>query len=310
MTKFIFKRIALMFPLLIVVSFLTFLMAYLTDRNPAVTILHAQGAPHITPELIEATKEKYGLNQPLLIQYKDWLIQAVQLNFGTSYITGDPVSERIGPAFWNTLKLTLISSLAVITTSIILGVMSALTRGRITDRIIRSVAFFLTALPSYWVASLLIMYISVSLNLLPTSGLAGPESYVLPVLVITMTYAGIYFRNVRRSMIEQLNEDYVLYLKACGVKPFTLTLHILRNALQVAVSLFCMSIPIIMGGIVVVEYIFAWPGLGQLSIKAILEQDFPVIQAYVLIVAALFVVFNTIADIINACLNPRLREGH
>ncbi len=220
------------------------------------------------------------------------------------------VAERIGPAFMNTLKLTIISSVMVMITSIILGVVSALKRGKFTDRAIRSVAFFLTALPSYWIASILIIYVSVKLNILPTSGLKiGPESYILPVIVITIAYAGIYFRNVRRSMVEQLNEDYVLYLRASGVKSITLMLHVLRNALQVAVSIFCMSIPMIMGGLVVIEYIFAWPGLGQLSLKAILEHDFPVIQAYVLIVAVLFIVFNTLADIINALLNPRLREG-
>ncbi|HHO5101409.1 TPA: nickel/cobalt ABC transporter permease [Staphylococcus aureus] len=309
MFKFILKRIALMFPLVIVVSFMTFLLTYITNENPAVTILHAQGTPNVTPELIAETNEKYGFNDPLLIQYKNWLLEAMQFNFGTSYITGDSVAERIGPAFMNTLKLTIISSVMVMITSIILGVVSALKRGKFTDRAIRSVAFFLTALPSYWIASILIIYVSVKLNILPTSGLTGPESYILPVIVITIAYAGIYFRNVRRSMVEQLNEDYVLYLRASGVKSITLMLHVLRNAIQVAVSIFCMSIPMIMGGLVVIEYIFAWPGLGQLSLKAILEHDFPVIQAYVLIVAVLFIVFNTLADIINALLNPRLREG-
>ena len=143
---------------------------------------------------------------------------------------------------------------------------------------------------------MLIIYISVKLNVLPTSGLTGPESYILPVLVVTITYAGIYFRNVRRA-IEQLNEDYVLYLRASGVHTLTLLSHVLRNALQVAVSIFCMSVPMIMGGLVVIENVF-WPGLGQLSIKAIVEHDFPVIQAYVLIVAVLFIIF--LADIINA----------
>lgn len=309
MFKFILKRMMIMVPLMIVVSFMTFLLTYITDENPAVTILHAQGTPDVSPQLIEETNEKYGLNDPLLIQYKNWLFQALQLDFGTSYITGDPVAERIGPAFFNTLKLTVISSIFVMITSIILGVVSALTREGFADRAIRSVAFFLTGLPSYWIASMLIIYISVNLNLLPTSGLTGPESYILPVVVITIAYAGIYFRNIRRSIVEQLNEDYVLYLKACRVKTKTLMLHVLRNALQVAVSIFCMSIPMIMGGLVVIEYIFAWPGLGQLSLKAILEHDFPVIQAYVLIVAILFVVFNTLADIINALLNPRLREA-
>ena len=309
MVKFIIKRIALMFPLLIVVSFMTFMMTYLTKGDPAVTILHAQGTPNITPQLIAETREKYGFNEPILIQYMNWLIEAIQFKFGSSYITGESVSERIGPAFFNTFKLTLISSISVIITSILLGVISALTKGKLTDRIIRSIAFFLTALPSYWIASMLIIYISVKLNVLPTSGLTGPESYILPVLVVTITYAGIYFRNVRRAIIEQLNEDYVLYLRASGVHTLTLLSHVLRNALQVAVSIFCMSVPMIMGGLVVIENVFAWPGLGQLSIKAIVEHDFPVIQAYVLIVAVLFIVFNTMADIINAYLNPKLREA-
>lgn len=126
MFKFILKRIALMFPLMIVVSFMTFLLTYITNENPAVTILHAQGTPNVTPELIAETNEKYGFNDPLLIQYKNWLLEAMQFNFGTSYITGDPVAERIGPAFMNTLKLTIISSVMVMITSIILGVVSAL----------------------------------------------------------------------------------------------------------------------------------------------------------------------------------------
>ena len=201
MVKFIIKRIALMFPLLIVVSFMTFMMTYLTKGDPAVTILHAQGTPNITPQLIAETREKYGFNEPILIQYMNWLIEAIQFKFGSSYITRESVSERIGPAFFNTFKLTLISSISVIITSILLGVISALTKGKLTDRIIRSIAFFLTALPSYWIASMLIIYISVKLNVLPTSGLTGPESYILPVLVVTITYAGIYFRNVRRAMI-------------------------------------------------------------------------------------------------------------
>ncbi|WP_436855392.1 nickel/cobalt ABC transporter permease [Staphylococcus caeli] len=310
MFKFIFKRVLFMFPLLLAVSFITFGLTYLTNENPAVAILHAQGAPNITPQLIDEINAQYGFNQPLLIQYWQWLVQAVHLDFGTSYITGDPVAERIAPAFFNTFKLTVVASIAIIITSITLGVVSAYTAGRLPDRMIRSLAFFLTALPSYWVASMFIIYFSVKLNLLPTSGLNGVESYILPVTVVTLSYAGIYFRNVRSSMVEQLNKDYVLYLKACGVKSSTVMWHVLRNALQVAVSIFCMSIPMIMAGMVVIEYIFAWPGLGQLSLKAILEQDFPVIQAYVLIVAVLFIVFNTLADVINAWLNPRLREVH
>ena len=168
----------------------------------------------------------------------------------------------------NTLKLTMISSVMVMITSIILGVVSALKEE--SSLIVRYVQWlsFLTALPSYWIASILIIYVSVKLNILPTSGLTGPESYILPVIVITIAYAGIYFRNVRRSMVEQLNEDYVLYLRASGVKSITLMLHVLRNALQVAVSIFCMSIPMIMGGLVVIEYIFALAWIRSIKFKS------------------------------------------
>ncbi|MDF3344861.1 ABC transporter permease, partial [Staphylococcus aureus] len=122
MVKFIMKRLTLMIPLLIVVTFMTFMMTYLTNEDPAVTILHAQGTPNITQDLIAETKEKYGLNQPIFTQYKNWLVDALQFKFGTSYITGDPVSERMGPAFMNTLKLTLISSVVVMITSVVLGI--------------------------------------------------------------------------------------------------------------------------------------------------------------------------------------------
>ena len=255
--------------------------------------------------MIAETNEKYGFNDPLLIQYKIGYLKRCNLILVQATLQ-DPVAERIGPAFMNTLKLTIISSVMVMITSIILGVVSALKEE--SSLIVRYVQWLSSNyLPSYWIASILIIYVSVKLNILPTSGLTGPESYILPVIVITIAYAGIYFRNVRRSMVEQLNEDYVLYLRASGVKSITLMLHVLRNALQVAVSIFCMSIPMIMGGLVVIEYIFAWPGLGQLSLKAILEHDFPVIQAYVLIGGIIYYIY-TLADI-NALLNPRLREG-
>ncbi|HGH0855061.1 TPA: ABC transporter permease, partial [Staphylococcus pseudintermedius] len=127
---------------------------------------------------------------------------------------------------------------------------------------------------------------------------------------ITLGYTGIYFRNVRSAVIQQLDQDYVLYMRAMGVPMSQLLVYVARNAMQVVVSIFCMSVPIILGGSVVIENVFAWPGMGQLSVKAVLEQDFPMIQAYVLIVSVLFILFNTLADVINMWLNPKLREEH
>ncbi len=304
----VIKRLLLTVPLLIVISFLTFALTHLSNEDPAVVILHAQEVPNISQSLIEQTREKYGLNDPFIVQYWEWFKSVVQLKFGHSFVTGEDVSLRLWPAFFNTLKLTLVSSVVIILLSMLLGIVTALFRGTWFDRVTRSTAFVLTAIPSYWLAAILIIFVSVKLNLLPTSGLTGPESYILPVLVITLGYTGIYFRNVRSAVIQQLDQDYVLYMRAMGVPTSKLLLYVARNAMQVVVSIFCMSIPLILGGSVVIENVFAWPGMGQLSVKAVLEQDFPIIQAYVLVVSVLFILFNTLADVINMWLNPRLRE--
>ena len=308
MGRYIIKRLAISIPLLWIISFLTFILINLSPLDPAEVVLQAQGVPKITDELIAHTKEELGMDQPFIIRYFDWLLACLNLDFGDSYVTGKPVWSLIGPAFINTLKLTLVSSVAIIVLSILLGVTCALKEGKTIDKSIRGFSFFLTAMPSYWLASLLIWFVSVKLDLLPTSGMDSYKSYILPVIIITISYAGIYFRNVRTSMLNNLNEDYVLYGRACGLPEKKIAMHILRNSLQVAISIFGMAVPIILGSTVVIENVFAWPGLGSLSVKAILSRDFPIIQAYVLILAAAFVLFNMISDIINAAMNPKLRN--
>nr|WP_154896363.1 nickel/cobalt ABC transporter permease [Paenibacillus xylanexedens] len=308
MGSFIVKRILLAIPLLLIISFLTFVLINLSPLDPAVVVLQAQEVPQITDELIAQTKEELGMDRPFMIQYGNWLLACLQLDFGESYVTGNSVWSMIGPAFVNTLKLTLISSVFIILFSILLGVICAMREGRMMDKSVRGFSFLLTAIPSYWLAAMLIWYFSVKLDLLPTSGMDSPQSYVLPVIVITVSYVGIYFRSVRSSMLNNLNEDYVLYARASGIPERKVTLHILRNSLQVSVSIFCMAIPIVLGSTVVIENVFAWPGLGRLSVKSILSRDFPIIQAYVLILAVTFVLFNTLSDIVNAALNPKLRK--
>ncbi|APH05830.1 nickel/cobalt ABC transporter permease [Bacillus weihaiensis] len=308
MGSYIVRRILIAVPLLLTISFLTFILINLSPLDPAEVVLQAQGVPEITEDLLEETKEELGMNKPFILQYFDWLFATLQLDFGESYINGKPVWSLLGPAFLNTFKLTLVSSVSIIFVSILLGVICALNEGKMIDKSVRGFSFFLTAMPSYWLASMLIWYISVKLDLLPTSGMESYKSYILPVIVITISYAGIYFRNVRTSMLNNLHEDYVLYGRASGLSEVKITKHILRNSLQVAVTIFGMSIPIILGSTVVIENVFAWPGLGTLSVNSILSRDFPIIQAYVLILATAFVLFNTISDIINAAMNPKLRN--
>ncbi|MBB6020739.1 nickel transport system permease protein [Paenibacillus sp. JGP012] len=308
MGSYIARRLLLTIPMLIIISLITFLLISLSPLDPAVVVLQAQDVPQITDELIAQTNEALGFNQPFLVRYLDWMKAVVQFDFGHSYVSGESVWSLIGPALLNTLKLTLVSSVFIILFSVLLGVLSALKEGKLLDRSVRGVSFFLTAMPSYWLAAMLIWYFSVKLDLLPTSGMDSYRSYILPVLVITVSYTGIYFRSVRSAMLSNMNEDYVFYARASGLSERKVMLHILRNSLQVAVSIFGMAIPIILGSTVVIENVFAWPGLGRLSVRSILSRDFPIIQAYVLILAVTFVLFNMFSDMINAALNPRLRK--
>jgi ABC-type dipeptide/oligopeptide/nickel transport systems, permease components len=308
MGGYIFRRSLLAVPLLLVISFLTFVLNSLSPMDPAEVVLHAQGIPRITAELLTETRTALGMDRPFLIRYLDWLRSCLQLDFGNSYITGKPVWSMLGPAFLNTLQLTILSVAAIIAVSIGLGIVCALTEGRWLDKSVRGAAFALTSMPSYLLAALLVWYFSVKLDWLPTNGKETIQSYILPVSVITISYAGLYFRIVRSAMLTNLNEDYVLFARACGLPESRITIRLLRNSLQTAVSVFCMAIPIIMGSTVVIENLFAWPGLGMLSVKSILSRDFPIIQAYVLVLAAAFVVVNTFSDIIHALINPKLRE--
>lgn len=308
MGGFILRRIAVALPLLIVISFLAFVLNQLSPMDPAEVVLHAQGVPTITEELIAETRAELGMDRPFLIQYFDWLISSFQLDFGSSYVTGKPVWSLLGPALLNTLKLTLVSSAFIILFSIVMGVVCALREGGWLDLSVRGFSFLLTSLPAYWLAALMVWYFSVKLDLLPTSGMDSISSYILPVAVIVIGYAGIYFRMIRSSMLSNLNEDYVLYGRACGLSETSVIMYVLRNSLQVAVSVFGLAIPVILGSTVVVENIFAWPGLGTLTVNSILGRDFPIIQAYVLVLAAAFVLFNTASDIINAAFNPKLRK--
>ncbi|MET3544916.1 nickel transport system permease protein [Paenibacillus favisporus] len=305
---YIVKRLLMSLPLLLLISFLTFFLVNLSPMDPAEAVLRAQEVPEITDTLMAHAREDLGLNQPFIVQYANWLVACLHLDFGESYVNGQPVLSLIGPAFLHTLQLTLVSSVVIIALSIILGVLCAIKEGTMVDHSVRAVSFFLISMPSYLLGTVMIWFFSVKLDLLPTSGMETIRSYILPVAVLAAGYAGIYFRNIRSSMLNNLNEDYVLYGRASGLPEKKIVLHILRNSLQVAVSIFCLSVPAILGSTVVVENVFAWPGIGRLSVQAILSRDFPIIQAYVLVLAAAFVLFNALADIVNAALNPRLRK--
>ena len=203
------------------------------------------------------------------------------------------------------------SFVLVILLSIPIGFLCAVYKDRLFDRIMRAFVFIGTAIPSFWAGLMLIWIFAVKMGILPTNGADdGVRSLILPTITVALSYIATFISLIRNNMIENLREDYVLYANVRGLKSHTiLTKHVLRNSLHTCVVAVGMSIPQLISGTIVVENVFAWPGLGTLCIEAIFNRDFPVIQTYVLLIGALFVVFNLIFDIIQVVIDPRLRVG-
>lgn len=173
----------------------------------------------------------------------------------------------------------------------------------------RAFIFMTTAMPAYWIGLLLMWFVSIKLDLLPTSGNAGIKHLILPAVTVSLTYISTYIRLIRNNMLENMKQDYVLYANVRGLpQRLILTKHILRNSMHTCFVAIGMSIPQLIAGTIVVENVFAWPGLGTLCIESIFNRDYPVVQAYVLLIGALFVVFNLIFDILQTVIDPRLRR--
>ena len=218
------------------------------------------------------------------------------------------VSDEIAKALPATLKLASVSLVITLVISIGAGVFCAVYENSIGDKITRGIIFLSTAMPSFWVGILLIWIFSVKFNLFPTSGMEKASSVVLPAITLSLSYISTYVRLIRNNMVQNKRENYVLYARVRGLKESTIIKHVFKNSLQTSITALGMSIPKLIAGTVVVENIFAWPGIGRLCVTAIYNRDYPIIQAYILIMALLFVVCNLLVDIFSAVLDPRMRR--
>ncbi|MEL3909388.1 MAG: ABC transporter permease subunit [Treponemataceae bacterium] len=199
-------------------------------------------------------------------------------------------------------------ALVTIIFSFTLGILCVIFEGRFIDKAIRFIMFFLSAIPSYLIGVVLIWFLSVKFTALPTCGAGTSKHYILPTISMAIGYCGFYFRMIRNSMLENINKNYVIFLRSCGVSERKIIKHILKNSLQTVITTFFMAIPAMIAGTVVIENIFAWPGLGRLCVSAIFNRDLPIIQAYTLLIAVFYCVFNVFADILNVLINPKLRK--
>ena len=308
MLGIIARRLLLLVPILLGISFVAFTLIALSPSDPAEVAIRVN-AMVPTPELIAQTRAELGLDQPFFTRYFSWLGQALRGDFGRSYVTGRPVAEELAEAFPATLWLAVVTLAVILAVSTACGVVCASREGGFTDKAVRSFIFFSSAFPGFWAGLLFMWFFAVYLDWLPTSGMRSPESVILPAATLSLAYVSTYARLIRAEMISASHQNWVAFARGRGLPGRRVRAHILLNSLRGASTALGMSIPKLIAGAFVVESIFAWPGVGRLCITAIFNRDFPVIQAYVLVMAVLFVVFNLASDIWIAWLDPRERQG-
>ena len=297
MKHYVIKRILSAIPLLICISFVCFCFINLIPSDPAEVALRVRQVPVITEEAVQEVRSELGLDKPFFVRYVDLVVNCVQGDFGISYTNPSrTVSEELLRCMPATLELAGASFILVILLSIPIGFFCAVYKDSLFDKVMRAFIFMTTAMPAYWIGLLLMWFVSIKLDLLPTSGNNSLKHLILPALTVSLTYISTYMK-----------KDYVLYANVRGLSQrLILTKHILRNSMQTCFVAIGMSIPQLIAGTIVVENVFAWPGLGTLCIESIFNRDYPIIQAYVLLIGTLFVIFNLIFDILQTIIDPRL----
>lgn len=309
MGKFIISRIISLVPVLLGISLLTFILIQLVPVDPAEVYLRLSQIPP-TDEAVAVTRAELGLDKPLHQQYFSWLRKVARLDFGSSFVTKKPVLDELLYCFPATIKLTAASLVIVLLISIPLGVLSALYKNTILDQLCRIFAFTGASMPNFWLGFVLIYFLSLKLDLLPVYGRGTPAHLVLPATTLALGSAAVYTRLLRTSMLENLRQHFVLYARARGLKErLVVVRHIMKNALIPVVIAFGMTLGHMLAGSVIVENVFAWPGVGRYIVSSIFNRDYPVIQAYVLFMAVIFVLLNLIVDIICGFLDPKIRLG-
>ena len=302
---YILRRLLETIPVVLMVSFLVFGMLHLSG-DPAVLMM----PPEATAEEVAAFRAAYGFDDPFLVQYGRFLSGAVQGDLGLSLrykqSAFDLVVERL-PA---TLQLTVVSMIMAVVIAIPLGTIAGLRRNSLPDYLASGLAVVGQSMPNYWLAFLLVMLVSVNLQLLPTSGGPGWKYVILPAFTIAVGVAALITRMTRSSVLEVVSEDYVRTARSKGLRESTvLVQHILRNAILPVVTVIALQFGYILGGAVVVETVFAWPGLGLLAVQAIYNRDYPVVQAVVLFLAISFVFINLVVDIAYYLIDPRIKAA-
>ncbi|AKO92664.1 nickel ABC transporter permease [Priestia filamentosa] len=307
MVQIIVRKFLEVFIFMLFITFVSFLFIRLAPGDPVLTILNVDELS-VSQEQVEMWREEMGFNKPLLVQYGYWLLNFVQLDFGQSYVTGQPVIEMILTGLPATVELTIGSMIVMLAVSIPLGSLSALYRDSWIDQASRILSIIGAAIPSFWLGLIFIDLISVRFSWLPTMGRDGLPSLILPSLTLGLAISSVYVRLLRSSLLDSLGQEFIRSARARGLSDKRIFLvHAFRHSLPPVITVFGVSLGSLIGGVVVIEVLFAYPGIGKLVVDAIRQRDYPLIQGYILIMSAVVFIVNTCVDLSYRYLNPEMK---
>ena len=308
--KYIGKRLLQLIPILFGITFLSFAMMSLAGSD-VVTELYTNRGVEVSQEIIDAKRAELGLDRPLIVQYGSWLLSMLQGDMGRSYVTGAGVFNTFLSKLPATLMLTAVSIIMTVAISIPLGILSAVRQDKWVDLMLRFCSFLGNAMPNFFVGMVLMQILSIQLDLLPIiSNGVNFNSAIMPAMTLAISMSAKYMRQVRATVLEELNKDYVQGLKARGVHDSViLWKNVMKSSMLMIITLLALSIGNLLGGTAIIESIFMWDGVGKLAVDAINMRDYPIIQAYVVWMSIIYVVVNLITDILYHYLDPRIRLG-
>ncbi len=305
-TKKIVKRIVELIIILIVLSFLTFLLMYLAPGDPAEKRLSSQGVA-VTKEVLRAEQERMGLLRPFIVRYGEWAGGILQGDWGLSFKDDLPVGPKLLAGLKNTTILALVSLILSLLISIPLGILSAVKKNSILDHVVKVLSFIGNALPNFLISVVLMYFLCIELNLFPVIATESVQGLCLPALSLAIPMAGRFTRQIRTEIMEQLDQEYVTGLRTRGVRERDILFcNVFRNASGHIFTIVALQIGTLMGGSVVIETIFRWPGIGKLVMDSISARDYPTIMGFVLVMGTIYVVINFISDMLNHALDPRV----
>lgn len=310
MKNYALKRLLQLIPILLAITFLSYGMMRIAGSDVVEQKMENTSGT-VSQEMIDNARAELGLDKPFVVQYFTWLGNLLKGDMGTSYVSNKPVFSTFVSKLPATLLLTAISILLTVLISIPLGIWSAVKQNTATDYVIRTASFIGNSLPNFFVSLLLMYFFAIRLGWFPViSGGVSLQSVALPALTLAIAMSAKYLRQVRATVLDELSKDYVLGARARGVKfSTTLIRSVMKASLVTIITLLTLSIGSLLGGTAIVESIFMWDGVGKLAVDAINMRDYPIIQAYVMWMAIIYVVVNLITDLSYHFLDPRIRLG-